>query len=63
MVQPIYQAAIDRHTQLLDEAERTRLCRSQAVLVLELRLPASQRRGLRITLLRLLLWPSRLEVT
>ena len=58
----VYQAAVDRHAQLLAEAESARLNRLQGVVVLELRLPVSRRRGLRIMLLRLLLWPNRLEI-
>ncbi len=59
---PVYQAAADHHTQLSAEAELIRLRRVQGV-VLELRLPVSQRRGLRIMLLRLLFWPNRLEIS
>ena len=57
-----HQAAIERHAQLLTEAKVARLHRTQEMVVLELRLPSLRRRGLRVALLRLLLWPNRLEI-
>ena len=58
----VHQAATDHHKKLLAEAELARRHRIQNVVVLELRLPSLRRRGLRVALLRLLLWPNRLKV-
>lgn len=60
MLHPIHQAATEHHARLLAEAERRRLRQVQDVFVLVR--PASARSGLRVALLRLLFWPSRVSV-
>ena len=59
----VHQAATDHHKKLLAEAELARRHRVQGVVIVEVSLPASQRRELRIALLRLLFWPNRLEIS
>ena len=59
---PVHQAAADHHKKLVAEAESARRRRVQGVVIVEISLPASQRRGLRTALLRLLIWPNRLEI-
>lgn len=61
MIHSVHQAATEHHARLLAEAERARFRQPQGILILKVSLPASKRGGLRIALLRLLLWPSRIS--
>lgn len=62
MIHPVHahQTATEHHARLLAEAERARLCQTQSVFVFVR--PASERSGLRVALLHLLFWPSRVAV-